>query len=80
MTLFKSHISHKLDNSLKIFTYCDILRGCGLNGIKIDDQILKWESFSDKKKNRHTGKVYGVLLEVLYGIIVDNNAHSTIDN
>ena len=34
--------------NLKIFTNCDILGGFGENGIKIDVQILKWESFLDK--------------------------------
>ncbi len=51
LTLFKSPISHKwgnIMNFLKIFIKGDTLGGCGESGIKVDVEIMKWESFSDK--------------------------------
>ena len=53
---------------LKIVTNWDTLGGVGESGIKINSEIMKWESFSDKlsKTVLHAREVYGALSEVLY--------------
>ena len=55
------------------FTKCDTLVGYGERGIKIDVEIMKWESCSDKKSKIiiHARKLYGAL-EVLYCTVVSS--------
>ncbi len=63
----------------KIFTKCDILGGCDGSDIKIDVQVLKWESFLDKiVKNYFTNTSWALfstwlLLNTIFNLQILHN-------